>query len=100
MRRKVIAVILLFGVVSTFALEPQRKSWVQVQYVEPSNRALVEVLGGLREAQALEALAAQIDDRFKLPGPLLLSAEGGCVPARYRYRAHFLRGHQYRHYHP
>jgi hypothetical protein len=75
MRRKVIAVILLFGVVSTFALEPQRKSWVQVQYVEPSNRALVEVLGGLREAQALEALAAQIDDRFKLPGPLLLSAE-------------------------
>jgi len=75
MYREVIAVILLFGAVSTFAVEPQRKSRVQVQYVETSNQALMAMLGELQEAQVLEALAAQIDDRFKLPGPLLLSAE-------------------------
>lgn len=75
MYREVIAVILLFGAVSTFAVEPQRKSRVQVEYVEPSNKALVEVLVELREAQALEWLATQIDQRFKLPGPLLLSAQ-------------------------
>jgi hypothetical protein len=75
MRRQLIAMIWFIALGGALAAEPQRKPWIQVQYVEPSNRALLQVLVELRDARVLEGLAANIEDRFKLPGPLLLSAE-------------------------